>query len=268
MTKTEIIRKWYEKLSFPRKYDGEFYRLLSDVEIPADASIDTYTFSRELCDGGVNFIMFLYFCEELKSRYEQKGIPEEFLLATLADLVSWAGIHEELTGKLGISEVGWLGHHFGLRLFRIGRLQYCFEDCREEIPALGIAKGERVLGIHIPAGAPLDKEECLKSVEMARDFYKKYFPQVDYRCFTCESWLLDDTLKNFMRADANTVKFRQIFTMTEKKESYSILKYSLGWGATPENYREFKPKNSFTEKIVKHMNEGGKFYAEFGYIEK
>ncbi len=264
----EIVKKWYRTLSFPQKYDDAFAKLVEETDVPQEAQIESYQFSQDLKDGGKNLIMCLYFCQELENRYAKQGIDDKILYDTLSDLVYWTGIHDSLTGELGLSEVNWVKNHLSGKLFRLGRLQYCFGECGGDIDALGIKKGEKIIEVHIPAGESLELSACEASVEQARAFYKTYFPQENYRCFTCSSWLLDDTLIHFMKETSNIIKFQRMFTLVSKKESFAILKYSLGWNARKENLHEFAPVNGFTERVIKHVEAGGVFYAGFGYIEK
>ena len=98
-----VIAFWYKKLNFPSKYDGEFYRALEEIEIPADSKLEDYDPKCE--DGKRNLLAYLYFCEELKRRYEEKGIGEDILMDTLSDLVVWTDVWSELKGELWLGEL-------------------------------------------------------------------------------------------------------------------------------------------------------------------
>ncbi len=266
----EIIRKWFSALGFDACYKDEFETLMQTPNsfVPIEESIEEYRFSEDLSDGWQNLVACLYFCESLEQRYEEKGIPREILLHTLSDLVYWTDVHVGLTGKLGVSEVCWLPNHLSMILFRLGRLQFCLGDCEKDITDLDIAKGEPVLEVHIPAGEPLDIESCKASFEQAKEFFAKYYSNYDYKCFTCGSWLLDDTLINFMKETSNVIKFQRLFTLVSAKESDDVIKYSFRWDSRRENLSELVPANSFTEKILEHAKHGGKFYYGFGYVRR
>ncbi len=267
MTTKEIVQKWYDALPFPDAYDDEFTALLKKTAIE-DAAIGNDSFSAEIQEGDKNLFKCLYFCEALSRRYAEQEIADRILYDTLSDLVFWTNIHVGLTGSLGLSEVNWVKNHLSMKLFRLGRLQYCFGSCGHDIDALGVKQGDSIIEVHIPGGEPLDIVACKRSVDDARRFFAQYFPQVDYKCFTCGSWLLDDTLINFMQETANIIRFQRMFTLVTRKESDAILKYSLGWNARKENLHEFTPANAFTERVMKHVADGGVFYSGFGYIQK
>ncbi len=257
-----LAKKWYQRLGFPTQYDGAFQTLTEQYPDLLEAQAATYAFDD---NGGKNLLMCLYFCEALSVQYEEKGIPETILLDTLSDIVIWTNTHYEITGYLGISEIGWLKNHFAFKLFRLGRLQFAFGGCNQDTPIA--KKGEPVLEVHIPRGGPLDQDACHASFEQAKQFFARYFPEVAYRCFTCFSWLLDDTLKQFMKPDANALQFQQMFHVVFKVESIDILRFTLSWRLTRETMEDFIPTNSFTQRVMDYIRQGGTFYIAFGYLE-
>ena len=92
--------------------------------------------------------------------YQEKGIEESVLMDTLSDLPHWLKTWSDLKGCLYLGELDWFSHHFRMKLFKLGRLQFCFAD-RYSFPDRGIKKGDTVIDIHIPAAGPLRIEECL-----------------------------------------------------------------------------------------------------------
>ncbi len=74
-----------------------------------------------------------------------------------------------------------------------------------------LAPGVAVLHLHIPAGAPLDMEECRRSLMAALDFFPRYYPQTAFAAFACDSWLLDAQLADLLPATANLVRFQRQF---------------------------------------------------------
>ena len=191
-----IIEKWYKKLNFPSKYDDEFYNALDGFKTE-DFNISQYDTSEE--DGKKNFLSFLYMCEELSEKYARKGIPENVLIDTLGDLAIWLDIWSELKGELYLGEIRWLRHHLSMNLFKLGRLQFAFGKATCDVDEKNIKKGDNVIEVHIPAEGPLVKEECEKSFERAKAFFKAFYPDYEYRCFTCNSWLMDENLKKLLK---------------------------------------------------------------------
>ncbi len=259
-----IARKWYSTLQFAPVYDALFEELCRQYPALPEEKIANYPFDPSN-DAGLHLLMCLYFCEELEDTYRRAGIPHSILLDGLHDLVIWTDMHYSLSGQLGVSEVNWLKFTFQFRLFTIGRLQYMLAPCVRDIPEIGVKQGAPVLEIHIPQNGPLYSEKCLDSMEAAKAFFATYFPDAAYKCFTCFSWLLDDTLLDFMREDSNIIKFQRLFTPVFKKESLDVLRFTLDWSLTADKIPHLKPTNSFTQAAKDAVMAGQKFYAVLGF---
>jgi len=244
-----IIKKWYDRLSFPAEWNASFNSLLENAELcPCTVSeYDNSTYDKQK-----NLLMYLYFCEELSNRYATLEIPENTLYDTLSDVVIWAKVHFDINGELGLTEVNWLRRHFSVQLFRLGRLQFCMAD------------GE--LEIHIPDGEPFTPDKCRESLTLAKSFFAKYFPDFRYDKFTCHSWLLDDTLLNFVRPDSNIASFMRMFDIKSREESFDALKYVFRFDARRETLSDFTPKTGLAKKLYDYVQGGGKLYCSLGEI--
>ncbi|MBR2432316.1 MAG: amidohydrolase family protein, partial [Clostridia bacterium] len=156
----EIVKKWYTKLGFPKVYDKEFFSALDRIKVTDALTIDTY--DKKCEDGKKNLIYYLFFCEELSKKYAEKNIPESILIDTLKDLVVWTNTWTCVKGTLHLSELNWLSRHLSMKLFKIGRLQFCFGKAEEDIPEFNVLCGDNVMEIHIQGEGKLDAEECKK----------------------------------------------------------------------------------------------------------
>lgn len=263
----KIIRKWYEKLGFPKEFDAQFEDIIANEPIRDDWDINDYDiYSKK---GRENLLMQLYFCEEVSRKYADMGIDEEVFFDTMKDVVVWTKLWSDAMGELWLEELFWLVHHTRIKIFKLGRLQFCMGKMEHDCPALGIREGEPCLEVHIPGtGEPLDIDECKKSFALAREFFKKHFPDFDYKCFSCHSWLLDDTLKEYLKPDSNIIRFAELFAPVHKDESYSLLKFMFKCDTNYDNLHKYEPKTAFAEKIKTDVIGGKKFYEVLGVIEK
>ena len=108
-------------------------------------------------------------------------------------------------------------------------------------------------------------EECEKSFEMAEKFFAKYFPDFDYKNYSCSSWLLADNLKLFLSENSNILKFQKLFKIVNTFESDSILDFMFKYGIkNREELRECPAESAFAKKVKNYALEGGKLYAAFG----
>ncbi|WP_409345612.1 acyltransferase domain-containing protein [Paenibacillus sp. MBLB4367] len=60
----------------------------------------------------------------IKEHYISRGIPQYILKDTMSDLGIWMHHHKQLHGAWGLSELGWLVHHFSGSIYKLGRLQF------------------------------------------------------------------------------------------------------------------------------------------------
>lgn len=261
----EIIKKWYNKLEFPKCYDHDFYEALETVKISDAVTVETY--DKNCKDGKRNLLSFLYMCEETERRYKEKGIPESILLDTLKDIPAWTRDWSNVKGELFLGELPWLSAHLRAKLFKLGRLEFCTNIAHHDIPQFGVKAGDRVIEVHIPSRGKLTPEACEASLEQARAFYAKYFPEYDHKCFTCHSWLLSETLNQYLPESSNILHFGNMFTRISTDESDALLRYIFRWDTNRQNLPYAVPNNEFAEKVKKAALKGAKFYDTLGAIK-
>ena len=261
-----IIEKWYKALGFDSKYDEEFYKVLDTISIPASTCIDNYPIGCP--DGKQNLLAFLYMCEELESRYKKRGISRQILLDSLQDIVIWCNVWSKVKGQLYLGELHWLERTFRMRMYRLGRLQFCIDTADARLTQFGFTEGEKYLGVHIPAGGPMDIDQCQKSFAMAREFFARYYPDMEYRWFSCFSWLLDDTLQQFLPASSNILQFAGMFRVVEKKQADDIIRFMFGWDTTREQVDQWDCRSSFARAIRDAVRAGTVFYETRGLMPK
>lgn len=262
----KTITKWYKTLNFPSVYDETFYSAVDKIEI--DLITDLESYDKECKDGIKNLLAYLFFCEETKKRYESLCIPNEILIDTLKDIVTWCNTWSKVKGGLFLGELPWLERHLSLKLFRLGRLQFCMQKAPCDIDKYGVKKGEGVIGIHIPEGEKLSVDACNESINQAREFFDRYFPEFNYKIFTCHSWLLDQQLERFLSKESGIIKFSNLFDKVDKNESFSNLKFLFDRNTTIENLIDKESRSSLSAKVKDAVLKGEKFYEVLGVIKK
>ena len=261
----EIVRKWYEKLGFPKIYDKEFYKALDSMYVTDALTIERY--DKTSTDGKKNLIYYLFFCEELSKKYAELGIPENILLDTVGDLVVWAKTWTNVKGTLHLEELNWLSRHLTMKLFKIGRLQFCMGESEDDLPEFDVKAGDPVMEIHIQGEGKLDIEECQKSIDAAKIFFAEFFPDFKYKIFTCHSWLIDEDLKEFLPESSNIIKFGDMFHRARNDDSNALLRYIFRWDTNEINLRYAYSSSSFSEKIKAAVLKGKVFHETLGVIK-
>ena len=260
----EIIQHWYRVLKIPEQYDNDFHAYLDSVTIQPDITAEVY----EEKGGEENFLSCLYFCERLKEQYEEMGIDLKILYDTLQELFLWTKSCSIQKGKLWLENLGWVKLHLTMKLFRLGRLNFCMGQEQTDLPQWNLPNGAPIIEVHIPRAQSLTQNDCRKSFDQAREFFATYFPGFQYRYFTCYSWLLDSKLKELLPVDSNIIRFQDMFEVLLETESQNNLYYVFGAGTTRENLVERECNTSLAAKIKERVLDGEVFHQGYGILRK
>lgn len=256
----EIIRKWYKVLEIPEQYDRDFQEYLQRIEISPDITAEAY----EEKGGEENFLSCLYFCQRLQERYEEMGIDRKILYDTLQELFLWTRSCSRRKGRLWLENLWWVKLHLTMKLFRLGRLNFCMGLEQHDLPQWDLPQGTPIIEVHIPRADSLTREDCLRSFEQAGSFFATYFPEFRYQYFSCFSWLLDSKLKELLPADSNIMKFQELFRVVLEEESEEILHYVFGKGTARENLAEKECSSSLARKVRDRVLAGDVFHESYG----
>lgn len=213
----------------------------------------------------VRLAVVLKASEETYKFYRQKGIDDRIFFDTMDDIRIWC---EENDNK-GLKNYNWIKNHICFELFKIGRLQfqifrfpYIIYNYRET----PLKFKENVIAVHIPSGEKLDYDECVSSIEKAKAFFKKYFPEYRYDYFICDSWLLYDKNKEFMAEDSNIIKFQSLFSIPFSRSADSQAIERI-FGKREKDINCYAEKTSLQRAAKEYMQNGGKLGVGFGYIK-
>ncbi len=260
----KIIEKWYRILEFPTACDAEFYDALDRIAVPASVTLDQYDLNAG--DGKRNLLTFLYFCEQAHEKAAAMNIPESVIVDTFRDIVIWTENHTERTGGLYLGELSWLSLHLRMQLFRLGRLQFCMGHAFRDIPEIGVSEGDPVLEMHIPRGGKLAMEACEASISQAVAFFARFFPDFSYKGITCWSWLLDDTLRNYLPETSNIIRFGDLFTKVYSIKKNALIKYVFRPGTNRENLADAVCTSGFARRIRDAVLAGEQFHETLGFL--
>ena len=152
-------------------------------------------------------------------------------------------------------------------VFKLGRLEYCLVDYYS-FPTIDVKPGDTTVEVHIPADGPLDESACRESFDLARAFFKKHFPEREFKAFGCHSWLLNEEFEEILGENSNIVKFKRLFTITEQRESDSLFRYIFNWESNRETIPLLETTSRFAGIIKELVIKGHIFHNGVGYIER
>lgn len=188
---------------------------------------------------------------ETRNRYQAAGISDSVFLATMDCFPRFVKEHRESFGFYGFDREWWTVRQLSGVLFRIGLLEY------ELI--------EGFVSLHIPSGARLEPSAVAASVEAAREFIARYFPDWQEAPFICHSWLLSPTLRELLPVDSYILHFQSLFDITPTGLSdrdflvWVFRNKDIPLSQLPEN-------TSLQRKLKAHLLEGKSFQDARGIL--
>ncbi|QLQ36479.1 acyltransferase domain-containing protein [Micromonospora robiginosa] len=150
---------------------------------------------------------YLALVDVVRDYHRDHGIGDDVSWTTLADLGRNLAVDRRMRGEGWPVMQSWLTLHARGGVYEMGRLQH--------------QRGETI-GLHIPESGPLTPEAVDASLDAARAFFPRHFPDEPHTEFSCGSWLLDPQLREHLPEDANIVQFQRRFALEPYQEPEGI----------------------------------------------
>lgn len=123
-----------------------------------------------------------------------------------------------------------------------------------------------VLNVHIPEGSKLEREQCLQSYAAALAFFREYFSDMNFKAFTCFSWLLDAQLASILPGSSNIVGFQKDYVLFPVYFSGEAQIYERVFGNYSRDENQL-PGNTFLQKAIKdYIRAGNSMRNGAGFI--
>ncbi|HEV2635669.1 MAG TPA: acyltransferase domain-containing protein [Actinocrinis sp.] len=177
--------------------------------------------------------------------HREHGIAEDVSWTTLADLGRNLAVDRRMNREGWPVMQAWLTLHSRGSVYELGRLHH--------------QRGETI-GVHIPDSGPLAPEAVDASLDQARAFFPRHFPDEPYTEFSCGSWLLDPQLREYLPEDSNIIRFQQRFELEPYEEpegldcDVEVLRFAFRSLTTPLD--QLPRRTVLQRAIVDHLKEG------------
>ena len=198
--------------------------------------------------------VYLAMVDVVRAYHRDHGIADDVSWRTLADLGRNLAVDRRMNGEGWPVMQSWLTLHARGAVYELGRLQY--------------QRGESNLDLHIPEAGPLTPEAVTKSLDLARMFFPRHFPDEHYPAFGCGSWLLDPQLQEYLPADSNIVRFQRRFELEPYQEpegldcDVEVLRFAFRTLSTPLD--QLPRGTALQRAIVDHLTAGRHWYWRRG----
>jgi len=248
-----------------------------DVPIPIWDDLD------DAGESGRIFYFYLFaICYDLACGFlSDGGCPSDVIDSTMTVVPRHVQIHERKRGSVGFEPGWWLLPILRGEMVQVGSLQfhrvnlgvgnlspepwYSIEESLER--GVGFRRGDPSVGIHIPYGAALAPHDLDATFARAREVLSAMWRVNQRRLATCQSWLLDAQLTDFLDPASNIVQFQRRFNLLddwydndEETIGFIFQKSGVGWADLPRD-------TSLQRGVLDLLERGGHWRARPGWID-
>ena len=218
--------------------------------------------------------VFVGVLPHVREFHRQRGIPDEVSRSTLRDLGRNMAVYRQRHGIGGLEVVPWLTRHFRGALYDLGRLQ--FERTRlgtrtgNAVRAAGLpyGPGDPSLGAHIPEfSGPLHPRACDAAFARAGEFFAQYFPEERYAVATCNSWLLDEQLAEYLPDNSNIIQFQRRFRSAYRPADADADAMLFVFGRPDAPLDQLPRETRLQRAIIDHQKAGRHWHGGTGWLE-
>jgi hypothetical protein len=211
---------------------------------------------------------FLDTVPDIRRYHAERGIPDDISWATLADLGQQIKVNRRTHGDYGLETHWWMTIHWTGQIYALGRLQYLLHQVPADKPVPGTEPGEWIIGVHIPETGPLTPELVDDSLQQAREFFPRYFPEYPVRTANLWSWLIDPYLLDQLPQDSNMVKFGRRFTPygTPNDSQDSAIFFTFRTHGL-DRLDELPQDTRLQRLVVGRIKDGGTWQSAYGYLK-
>ncbi|MDE3082961.1 MAG: DUF5596 domain-containing protein [Acidobacteriota bacterium] len=274
----EAVHHWGEVVA-SEEWTGLLAGVLAMVERQRGQIDEPIAIWDDLDDAGPVGRLFYIYLVALASAgtrafLRRAGFSEVEVRDSLATFARHVSLHRRKHASLGVDAGWWMVPLLRGELVSVGSLQYhrvtlgvgsltpspWYEAHEIERLGVGFAPGDPSIGLHIPDGADLSPPAVTDSLERARTLFERTWPVAQRRLVTCQSWMLDDRLRDWI-GEGNLVAFQRRFTLVDR------------WHESDEDVREFvfRPRESarptaLQNAVTRLLDSGGHWRNRIGWI--
>ncbi len=170
---------------------------------------------------------------------------------------------DSFTATISETDTEWIGYQFNEKGFLLSDKVSLSKNEWTKM----LSHGDSVLSLHIPSKTSFSPKDIDETLEEAKVFIKKYFPDFNYKAVVCYSWLLDPQLEQLLGSDSNIVKFGKRFNrIGAKSAGRGVFYFIFNQPLNTEPPISTLPERTRLERALKeHYTNNKAIYEMHGY---
>lgn len=198
--------------------------------------------------------------------YKSLGIDDDIYLVTIGAFNLFVNEFNKSYGDYGFDRDFWIYRQLSANIFRLGALEFELRTLPEDAHPVGtVLGGSPVLSVHIPSNTIMTRDTLDASYRMARSFFSKHFPDYEYQCVYCSTWLLSPVLKQILKPGSRILEFQSDYEITHVNlDTNATLKWI--YRKDYEDYTQLPEETSLMRSIKDIVLKGGKLGYASGFV--
>ena len=129
-----------------------------------------------------------------------------------------------------------------------------------------LAPDNPILAVHIPGGDALSPVAVTDSFAKARTFFTRYFPAYRPCAFTCDSWLLDPQLGDYLQPDSNILTFQRMFSVVPLPRANDHQHFERIFHVPIDRITDQSRDTLLKRAVFEHVEKGKSWRVAGGFI--
>ncbi len=251
-------------MSLENTHQSSLISLLNKIDMPGEVIDDIVLCNKtgvESLPGIKNLMSHMNLALKNRDNGVWKVFPEKIFIDTMGCFSRFVKEYHVSYGYYGFDRAFWTTRQAEAKLFRIGELEYEFED------------GDNTyIHLHIPSDANFNPNLLNASVSDAGKFIADYFPEKADMIYKLESWILSPALSELLGPESRIMRFQQAFDITwNDPEAMDCLEwvFNIAGGQIASASLEKLPENtSLQKKMKKVLLQGGHIGNAEGILKR
>lgn len=127
---------------------------------------------------------------------------------------------------------------------------------------------DAVIGVDIPSSISsgrLTEEACEDAYCKAREIFSRCYPEYEFKGFSCNSWMMDPQLRQFLPADSGIIRFQSKY-LIYPRPAVGTTVFSYVFNRPYVERFEDLPEDTTLQRALKYHYLSGKYIYEQGGI--